>query len=88
MYKLVGGSEYDRTRLGNTVTIDEDEFEVVDELVYLGSLATENNDTSQSIPVVSTNYGLHKKKKKLRSQNLSLQTKCILSKTLIRPVVL
>ena len=89
-YMLAGGSEHDRARLGNTVTIDGDEFEVVDEFVYLGSLVTENNDTSREIRrrIISGSrayYGLHKK---LRSHNLSLRTKCILYKTLIRPVVL
>ena len=37
---LAGGTDRDRERLGSSITIDGDEFEVVDEFVYLGSLVT------------------------------------------------
>jgi endonuclease/exonuclease/phosphatase family metal-dependent hydrolase len=89
-YMLAGGTEADRARLGSTVTIDGDEFEVVDEFVYLGSLVTADNDTSREIRrrIVSGSrayYGLHKQ---LRSNRLSLRTKYTMYKTLIRPVVL
>ncbi|XP_055542606.1 uncharacterized protein LOC129728212 [Wyeomyia smithii] len=89
-YMLVGGAERDRARLGIVVIIDGDEFEVVDEVAYLGSMVTENNDTSREIRrrIISGSrvyYGLHKK---IRSKRLSSRTKCSLYKTLIRPVVL
>ena len=89
-YMLAGGTEHDRARLGSSVTIDGDEFEVVDEFVYLGSLVTADNDTSREIRrrIISGSrayYGLHKQ---LRSNRLSPRTKCTLYNTLIRPVVL
>ncbi|XP_058449405.1 uncharacterized protein LOC131429348 [Malaya genurostris] len=43
-YMLVGGTEHDRIRLGSSVTIDGDTFEVVEEFVYLGSLLTADNN--------------------------------------------
>ncbi|XP_052859679.1 uncharacterized protein LOC128266927 [Anopheles cruzii] len=87
---LAGGTEADRKRLGSSIGIDGDEFEVVDEFVYLGSLVTADNDTSREIRrrIISGSrayYGLHKQ---LRSNRLSTRTKCDLYKTLIRPVVL
>ena len=38
-----------RNRLGSRVTIDGDEFEVVQEFVYLGSMITADNDNSREI---------------------------------------
>src|SRR5450830_141447 len=89
-YMLACGTEHDRARLGSSVTIDGDEFEVVDEFVYLGSLVTADNDTSREIRrrIISGSrayYGLHKQ---LRSNRLIPRTKCTLYNTLIRPVVL
>ncbi|XP_058064584.1 uncharacterized protein LOC131214222 [Anopheles bellator] len=89
-YMLASGTEADRQRLGSSIVIDGDEFEVVDEFVYLGSLVTSDNDTSREIRrrIISGSrayYGLHRQ---LRSRRLSLRTKCNLYKTLIRPVVL
>ena len=37
-YMLANGTERDQNRLGSKVTIDGDEFEVVQEFVYLGSM--------------------------------------------------
>ncbi|XP_065081445.1 uncharacterized protein LOC135704008 [Ochlerotatus camptorhynchus] len=45
-YLLAGGTERDTARIDRSVTIDGDEFEVVDEFVYLGSLVTSNNNSS------------------------------------------
>lgn len=39
-YLLAGGNEELATRMGTSVTVDGDEFEVVKEFVYLGSLIT------------------------------------------------
>jgi len=87
---LAGGSERDRTRLGSSIVIDGDEFEVVDEFVYLGSLVTTDNSTSREIRrrIISGSrayYGLHQS---LRSRKLQPRTKCTMYKSLIRPVVL
>ena len=48
-YMLANGTECDRNRLGSKVTIDGDEFEVVQEFVYLGSMTTADNDSSREI---------------------------------------
>ena len=89
-YMLAYATDSARDELGRAVTIDGDEFEVVDEFVYLGSMVTKDNDTSREIRrrIVSGSrayYGLHKQ---LRSNRLSPRTKCTLYSTLIRPVVL
>ena len=89
-YMLAGGTESLRARIGPKVTIDGDEFEVVEEFVYLGSLVTSDNDCSREIRrrIIAGSrayYGLHKT---LRSGHLSRRTKCTMYETLIRPVVL
>lgn len=89
-YMLAGATERDRNRLGSSVVIDGDEFEVVEEFVYLGSLVTADNNTSREIRrrIISGSrayYGLHKS---LRSKKLRPRTKCTMYKSLIRPVVL
>lgn len=73
---------------GNESTIDGDEFEVVQEFVYLGSLVTSDNDYIREIrrPIITgscTYYGLHKT---LRSGKLSRRIKCSMYEALIRPV--
>ncbi|XP_062706099.1 uncharacterized protein LOC134287678 [Aedes albopictus] len=88
-YMLVDGTEHDRIRLGSNVTIDGDTFEVVEEIVYLGSLLTADNNVSREIRrrIISgsrTYYGLQKD---LRSKKIHPRTKCTMYKTLIRPVV-
>jgi len=70
--------------------IDGDEFEVVEDFVYLGSLVTTDNNTSREIRRRIVNgsrayYGLHKT---LRSKKLQARTKCTMYTSLIRPVVL
>ena len=86
-YMLAGGTDRDRERLGSSITIDGDEFEVVDEFVYLGSLVTADNDTSREIRrrIISGSrvyYGLHKT---LRSRKLHHRTKWAKYNSLIRP---
>ena len=61
-------------------------FEVVKEFVYLGSPVTPNNDVSLEIQTANRCFfGL---RKQLQSKHLSRQTKYIIYKTLIRPVLL
>ena len=89
-YLLAGGTESLRARIGPCVTIDGDEFEVVEEFVYLGSLVTSDNSCSREIRrrIIAGSrayFGLHKS---LRSRKFSLHTKCSIYKSLIRPVVL
>lgn len=89
-YMLVGGTERDRARLGSSVTIDGDTFEVVDEFVYLGSLLTADNDVSREIRrrIINGSRAYYGLQKKLRSKKIQPRTKCTMYKTLIRPVVL
>ena len=46
---LRNGTVRNRNRLGSKETIDGDEFEVVQEFVYLGSMITADNDNSREI---------------------------------------
>ncbi|KRF97428.1 uncharacterized protein Dwil_GK26988, partial [Drosophila willistoni] len=89
-YMLAGGAERDRARLGSSVTIDGDTFEVVDEFVYLGSLLTADNNVSREIRrrIISGSRAYYGLQKKLRSKKIHARTKCTMYKTLIRPVVL
>ncbi|EDS26671.1 conserved hypothetical protein [Culex quinquefasciatus] len=48
-YLLARGTESLNSRIGPSVTIDGDQFEVVDEFVYLGSLVTLDNKCSREI---------------------------------------
>ena len=89
-YMLVGGTERDRARLGSSVTIDGDTFEVVEEFVYLGSLLTADNNVSREIRrrIICGSRAYYGLQKKLRSKKIRHRTKCVMYKTLIRPVVL
>lgn len=78
-YMLAGATERDRNRLGSSVVIDGDEFEVVEEFVYLGSLVTADNNTSREIRrrIISGSrayYGLHKslRSKKYKVYNVQI----------------
>ena len=88
-YMLARGTDRDRECLGSSVTIDGNEFEMVDEYVYLGSLVTADNDISREIRrrIISGSrayYGLHKT---LRSRKLHYRTKCAMYNSLIRSVL-
>ena len=89
-YMLAGGTDRDRERSGSSITIDGDEFEVVDEFVYLGSLVTADNDTSREIRrrIISGSRAYYRLHKTLRSRKLHHRTKCAMYNSLIRPVVL
>ena len=65
-------------------------FEVVKQFVYLGSLVTPNNDVSLEIQrrIQTANRCFFGLRKQLMSKHLSRQTKYIIYKTLIRPVLL
>ena len=76
--------------MGSSITFDGDEFKVVEEFVYLGSLVTADHNTSREIRrrIITGSrayYGLHKT---LRSRKIHYRTKCAIYKSLIRPVVL
>ena len=84
-YMLANGTD----RVGSRVTIDGEEFEVVEECSYLGSMITADNDNSREIRRRITNgsrtyYGLHGN---LRSRKFHPRTECSMYNTLIWPVV-
>ncbi|KID80942.1 endonuclease-reverse transcriptase, partial [Metarhizium majus ARSEF 297] len=67
-----------------------DEIEAVEEFVYLGSLVTDDNDTSREIQrrIVAGNRSYFGLRRTLRSNKVRRNTKLTIYKTLIRPVVL
>jgi hypothetical protein len=76
--------------VGQSVAIGDKQFEVVKEIVYLGSLMTPTNDVSLEIQgriqtVNSCFFGL---RKNLQTSHLSRQTKFTIHKTLICPYLL
>jgi hypothetical protein len=72
------------------VAIDDKNFEVVKEFVYLGSLMTPTNDVSLKIQrgIQTANKCFFELRKHLRSSHLSRQTKFTIHKILIHPVLL
>lgn len=75
---------------GQHITIEDQQYEVVDEFVYLGVLARPDGDTTPEIQrriMAATRcyYGL---RKQLYSKLLTKRTKCQIYKTLIRPVLM
>jgi len=73
----------------NKVVIDNQTFDIVDEFVYLGALARADNDISIEIKrrIMAANRSYHGLQKHLRSNILTIKTKCSIYKTLIRPVL-
>jgi hypothetical protein len=66
------------------------QYERVKEFKYLGTTLTEDNDTSTEIKqrIIMANKTSCGLKKQLNSPYLKWQTKCILYKTLIRPILM
>jgi hypothetical protein len=72
------------------VAIGDKNFEVVNELVYLGALVTQKNDVGLELwrRIQTTNRCFCVLRKHLRSSHLARQTKLTIYKTSIRLVVL
>jgi Reverse transcriptase (RNA-dependent DNA polymerase) len=89
-YMIAAGSERTIRNVGQSVAFGDKTFEVVKELVYLGSLVTPNNDVSLEIQrrIQTANRCFFGQRKQLQSRHLSRPTKFIIYKTLIRPVLL
>jgi hypothetical protein len=70
-------------------TVGNFKFEKMHMLKYLGSLVTDKNDISVEIKnkIGLGNKGYYGQRKHLGSRSRSLGTKCLIYKTLIRPVV-
>lgn len=78
------------TTLGDVICIEGQQFAVVDDFVYLGALIRADGDMSGAIKARITSasrcfFGLLRH---LRSRLLTKQTKCLIYKTIIRPVLL
>lgn len=75
---------------GPNIIIDGQQYEVVDEFVYLGVLARPDGDTTPEIQrrIMAATRCFHGLRKQLRSKYLTKRTKCQIYKTLIRPVLM
>jgi hypothetical protein len=69
--------------------VDDQEFERVRDIKYLGSIITDDNNTSTETKqrIIMANRASYGLKKQLSSRYLGRQTKCILYKTLMRPIL-
>ncbi|XP_055632877.1 uncharacterized protein LOC129773302 [Toxorhynchites rutilus septentrionalis] len=87
MYMVGRGSKEKTVSLPRTVAGGE--LEVVDEFVYLGSLNTADNNTTNEIQrrIQAGNRAYFALRKTLRSRRIQHRTKLSVYKTLIRPVV-
>jgi hypothetical protein len=90
--KYMIAARNDRTNrdVGQSVAIGDKHFEVVKEIVYLGSLMTPTNNVSLEIQrrIQTANRCFFGLREHLQSSHLSRQTKFTIHKTLIRPVLL
>lgn len=87
-YMVAAGSGTN-TSMGPTIQLGDDNFEVVENFVYLGSQVNSDNNVQEEVRrrLASGNrcfFGLHKL---FRSRTLSRRLKCTLYRTLVRPVV-
>lgn len=75
---------------GNTVNIGGQLFEIVDEFVYLGALIRADGDPALEVKrrIMAANRCFYSLQRHLRSNMLTIKTKCMIYKTLIRPVLL
>ena len=78
-----------RSRLGQNITIGENNFEVVSEFTYLGALINAENNTTSEIKrrIVLASRSFYGLRKHLKNRLLSLKTKTLIYKTLILPVL-
>jgi hypothetical protein len=74
--------------VGQSMAVGDQQFEVVKEFVYLGSLITPTNKVSLEIQrrIQTANRCFFGLRKPLQSSHLSRQTKFTIHKTLIHPV--
>ena len=78
-----------RRRVGQNLTIGNDNVEVVKNFNYLGSTITDGDDTSAEIGrrILLANRASYSNKKALQSSITSRKTKLLIYKTLIRSVL-
>jgi hypothetical protein len=89
-YMIAAWNERTIRDVGQSVVIGDKHFEVVKELVYLGSLMIPTNDASLEIQrrIQTVNRCFFGLCKHLQSSHLSRQTKFTIHKTLIGPILL
>lgn len=88
-YMVAQASVADTFPTSTTIRLGDENFEVVDSFVYLGSLVNQDNSVQKEVRrrITLGNrcfYGLHKL---FRAKTLSRSLKCTLYRTLVRPVV-
>lgn len=87
--QLAGKTEFLGARIVPSVTIGREEFEVVEEFVYLESLVTLDNNCSREFrrSIITGSRAYYRLHKTLMSGYLSQRTKCTMYEKLIETVV-
>ena len=87
---MVAASERTRKFVGTHLDIGSKRFEVVNDFVYLGSIISNNHDTSMEIKrrILAAQRAYFSVSHLLKSRKISRYAKVTMYKTLIRPVVL
>jgi hypothetical protein len=86
---LITSTTAGRTRLGQNLTIGDYNFEVVNQLTYLGAIVTNDSENETEIKkrIVSANRCYFSLSKLMKSKRITRTTKIRLSKTLIIPIL-
>jgi hypothetical protein len=89
-FLMVAASERTRNLVGSHLVIGDKRFEVVEDFVYLGSLISNNFDTSLEIKrrILAAQRAYFAVKHLLWSRRISRSAKLAIYRTLIRPVAL
>ena len=89
-FLMVAASERTRNLVGSHLVIGDRRFEVVNDFVYLGSIISNNFDTSLEIKrrILAAQRAYFAVRHLLTSRKISRHAKLTMYKTLIRPVVL
>ena len=89
-FLMVSASERTKHLVGSHLKIGDKSFEVVSEFIYLGSLISNNFNTSLEVKrrILAAQRAYFSVKHLLRSNKISRNAKIVMYKTLIRPVAL
>jgi hypothetical protein len=89
-FLMVAASERTKKFVGSHLTIGDKRFEVVSEFVYLGSIISNNFDTSIEIKrrILAAQRAYFGVRHLLTSKRIARHAKLVMYKTLIRPVAL
>ena len=89
-FLMVAASERSRNHVGSHLSIGDKRFEVVNDFVYLGSIISNNFDTSLEIKrrILAAQRAYFAVRHLLTSKKISRHAKLVIYSTLIRPVAL